>query len=64
MTLLVACPFVPYSSIIAPIALLVLIGVIFMLILGGAAMVLGSRPARSVVFLLKTSDSGAPWKKH
>lgn len=64
--LLLASPFVPYSSIIAPIALLVLIGVIFMLMLGVVAMVLGSRPARfyviawssflcgSVVFLLKT----------
>jgi diguanylate cyclase (GGDEF)-like protein len=64
--LLVASPFVPYSMIIAPIALLVLVGVVFMLILGGVAMVLGSRPARfyviawssflcgSVVFLLKT----------
>ncbi|MDY6944747.1 MAG: diguanylate cyclase [Pseudomonadota bacterium] len=64
--LLLAAPFVPYSMIIAPIALLVLIGVVFMLILGGVAMVLGSRPARfyviawssflcgSVVFLLKT----------
>lgn len=64
--LLLAAPFVPYSTIIAPIALLVLIGVVFMLMLGVVAMVLGSRPARfyviawssflcgSVVFLLKT----------
>ncbi len=65
-SLLLAAPFVPYSTIIAPIAGLVLIGVIFMLVMGGAAMVLGSRPARfyviawssflcgSVIFLLKT----------
>ncbi|HEY0684115.1 MAG TPA: diguanylate cyclase [Steroidobacter sp.] len=65
-TLLVASPFVPYSTIISPIALLVLVGVIFMLLLGVCAMLLGSRPARfyviawssflcgSVVFLLKT----------
>lgn len=64
--LLLASPFVPYSSIIAPVAGLVLIGVIFMLVLGVAAMLLGSRPARfyviawssflcgSVIFLLKT----------
>lgn len=64
--LLLASPFVPYATIIAPIALLVLVGVIFMLLLGVVAMVLGSRPARfyviawssflcgSVVFLLKT----------
>lgn len=64
--LLLATPFVPYSTIIAPIAGLVLTGVIFMLVMGIAAMVLGSRPARfyviawssflcgSVVFLLKT----------
>lgn len=66
VVLLMATPFVPYSTIIAPIALLVLIGVIFMLLLGVCSMVLGSRPARfyviawssflcgSVVFLLKT----------
>jgi diguanylate cyclase (GGDEF)-like protein len=66
VVLLLASPIVPYSTIIAPITLLVLIGVIFMLLLGVAAMVLGSRPARfyviawssflcgSVVFLLKT----------
>jgi len=64
--LLVAAVFVPYSAIIAPVAGLVLTGVIFMLVMGIAAMVLGSRPARyyviawssflcgSVVFLLKT----------
>ncbi len=64
--LLLAAPFVPYSTIIAPVAGLVLIGVIFMLVMGVAAMVLGSRPARfyviawssflcgSVIFLLKT----------
>lgn len=64
--LLLAAPFVPYSSIIAPVAGLVLIGVIFMLVMGTAAMLLGSRPARfyviawssflcgSVIFLLKT----------
>lgn len=64
--LLLAAPFVPYSTIIAPVAGLVLIGVIFMLIMGIVAMVSGSRPARfyviawssflcgSVVFLLKT----------
>lgn len=64
--LLVAAPFVPYSAIIAPVAGLVLTGVIFMLVMGIAAMVLGSRPARyyviawssflcgSVIFLLKT----------
>jgi diguanylate cyclase (GGDEF)-like protein len=64
--LLVASPFVPYKTVIAPIALLVLIGVIFMLLLGVVAMILGSRPARfyviawssflcgSVIFLLKT----------
>ncbi len=56
----------PYSTIIAPVAGLVLLGVIFMLVMGIAAMVLGSRPARfyviawssflcgSVIFLLKT----------
>lgn len=66
VVLLLATPFVPYSTIIAPIALLVLIGVIFMLLLGVVSMMLGSRPARfyviawssflcgSVVFLLKT----------
>ena len=64
--LLMACPFVPYSTVIAPIALLVLVGVIFMLLLGVVSMALGSRPARfyviawssflcgSVIFLLKT----------
>lgn len=64
--LLLATPFMSYSAIIAPIALLVLVGVIFMLLLGVVAVVLGSRPARfyviawgsflcgSVVFLLKT----------
>lgn len=64
--LLLAAPFVPYAAIIAPVAGLVLIGVIFMLVMGTAAMLLGSRPARfyviawssflcgSVVFLLKT----------
>lgn len=64
--LLLAAPFVPYSTIIAPVAGLVLIGVVFMLTMGIAAMVLGSRPARyyviawssflcgSVIFLLKT----------
>lgn len=64
--LLLAAPFVPYSTIIAPVAGLVLIGVVFMLVMGIAAMVLGSRPARfyviawssflcgSVIFLLKT----------
>jgi diguanylate cyclase (GGDEF)-like protein len=64
--LLLAAPFVPYSAIIAPVAGLVLIGVIFMLVMGTAAMLLGSRPARfyviawssflcgSVIFLLKT----------
>ena len=64
--LLVAAPFVPYSTIIAPVAGLVLTGVIFMLIMGIAAMLSGSRPARyyviawssflcgSVIFLLKT----------
>jgi diguanylate cyclase (GGDEF)-like protein len=64
--LLLSAPFVPYSAIIAPVAGLVLIGVIFMLIMGTAAMLLGSRPARfyviawssflcgSVIFLLKT----------
>lgn len=64
--LLLAAPFVPYATIIAPVAGLVLIGVIFMLVMGIAAMVLGSRPARfyviawssflcgSVIFLLKT----------
>lgn len=64
--LLLATPFVPYSTIIAPVALLVLTAVIFMLLLGVVSMVLGSRPARfyviawssflcgSVVFLLKT----------
>jgi diguanylate cyclase (GGDEF)-like protein len=64
--LLLAAPFVPYSTIIAPVAALVLIGVIFMLVMGVAAMLLGSRPARfyviawssflcgSVIFLLKT----------
>ena len=64
--LLVAAPFVPYSTIIAPVAGLVLTGVIFMLVMGIAAMVSGSRPARyyviawssflcgSVIFLLKT----------
>lgn len=64
--LLLAAPFVPYSTIIAPVAGLVLIGVIFMLVMGIAAMLLGSRPARfyviawgsflcgSVIFLLKT----------
>ncbi|GFE88022.1 diguanylate cyclase [Steroidobacter agaridevorans] len=64
--LLLASPFVPYSTIIAPVAGLVLIGVIFMLVMGIAAMLLGSRPARfyviawssflcgSVIFLLKT----------
>jgi hypothetical protein len=65
--LLLAAPFVPYSTIIAPVAGLVLIGVIFMLVMGIAAMVLGSRPARfyviawssflcgSVIFLLRPS---------
>lgn len=64
--LLLASPFLPYSAVIAPIALLVLIGVIFMLLLGVVAMLVGSRPARfyviawssflcgSAVFLLKT----------
>jgi diguanylate cyclase (GGDEF)-like protein len=64
--LLLAAPFVPYATIIAPVAALVLIGVIFMLTMGIAAMLLGSRPARfyviawssflcgSVIFLLKT----------
>jgi two-component system, sensor histidine kinase LadS len=64
--LLLSAPFVPYSTIIAPVAGLVLIGVIFMLIMGTAAMLMGSRPARfyviawssflcgSVIFLLKT----------
>ena len=64
--LLLVSPLVPYSTIIAPVAALVLIGVVFMLTLGIAAMLLGSRPARfyviawgsflggSVVFLLKT----------
>jgi two-component system, sensor histidine kinase LadS len=64
--LLLAAPVVPYSAIIAPVAGLVLIGVIFMLIMGSVAMVSGSRPARfyviawssflcgSVIFLLKT----------
>lgn len=64
--LLLAAPFVPYATIIAPVAGLVLIGVIFMLVMGIAAMLLGSRPARfyviawgsflcgSVIFLLKT----------
>ncbi|MBM0103667.1 GGDEF domain-containing protein [Steroidobacter sp. S1-65] len=66
VVLLLASPFVRYSAIIAPIALLVLMGVIYMLTLGISAMALGSRPARfyviawssflcgSVVFLLKT----------
>ena len=64
--LLLATPFVSYATIIAPVALLVLTGVIFMLLLGVVSMVLGSQPARfyviawssflcgSVVFLLKT----------
>ncbi|MBL8270551.1 diguanylate cyclase [Steroidobacter sp.] len=64
--LLLASPFVPYATIIAPVAGLVLVGVLFMLVLGTSAMVAGSRPARfyviawssflcgSVVFLLKT----------
>jgi len=66
VTLLLASPFVPYATVIVPIALLVLIGVVFMLLLGVVAMLVGSRPARfyviawssflcgSAVFLLKT----------
>lgn len=66
LLVLAATPFVAYARLIAPVTLLILISVIFMLLLGGVSVVLGSRPARfyviawgsflcgSVVFLLKT----------
>jgi two-component system, sensor histidine kinase LadS len=63
--LLVAAPFASYALLIAPVAGLILLAVIFMLTLGVVCMFFGSRPARlyvlawstflcgSVVFLLK-----------
>ena len=63
---LLATPFIPYARLIAPVTLLILVSVLFMLLLGAVNLVLGSRPARfyviawgsflggSVVFLLKT----------
>lgn len=66
LLLLAGTPFVPYAQLIAPVTLLVLISVVFMLLLGIVSVVLGSRPGRlyviawgsflggSVVFLLKT----------
>jgi two-component system, sensor histidine kinase LadS len=65
VTLVIAAPFASYALLIAPVAGLILLAVIFMLTLGIVCMLLGSRPARlyvlawgsflcgSIVFLLK-----------
>jgi diguanylate cyclase (GGDEF)-like protein len=66
LAMLIATPILPYAKLIAPVAMMILISVIFMLALGIVCMVAGSRPARyyviawgsflcgSAVFLLKT----------
>ncbi len=63
---LLLTPLVGYANIIVPLTFMILASVVFMLILGTASMLLGSRPARfyllawssflagSIVFLLKT----------